>query len=76
MSKHISIRIAEATQGRFFTVKTKNGGVYNGKLNSVLTNISPTMLYINQSHDGLPVMIRRKDVIQINGENCKIAIEG
>jgi hypothetical protein len=76
MSKSISIRITEATQGRFFTLKTKQGGTVNGKLNKLLTSNSNKFIYINRSHDGTIKMVHRNDVIQINGERCKIAIEG
>lgn len=76
MSKSISVRITEATQGRFFTLKTKQGETINGKLNKLLTSGSTGFIYINRSHDGAIQMVRRNDVIQINGERCKIAIEG
>lgn len=76
MSKAISIRILEHTGGRFFTVMTKDGKSYNGKLNRFLTNNSEEFIYVARSHDSKLFMIRRTDVSAINGELCRIQVEG
>ena len=75
MRTQISLRILNSTEGRFVTVVSRDGTKLNGKLVKSMTNRSKTFLYLRKASDNTLHMIRRADVVQINGELCNIKIE-
>ena len=76
MRTEISYRITKEMQGRFFTVKLKNGRAINGKLVMSLSLKSNAFLYIARSYDGKVMMVKRRNITQVNGDNCNVVING
>ena len=76
MRTEISYRITKDMQGRFFTVKLKDGQAINGKLVMSLSLKSNAFLYIARSYDGQIIMVKRRQIAQVNGDKCNVVING